>query len=348
MRLRREDQRRITELCQRLGTLVAGDPPALEWALPEIVGLVRAEKGIAFGLKYEEPDLGVDFFFGHRLPARQVGSDLGAFLRARPHGWAAYDPVRPDAKQRNRAVSLLSFLGQRRLEELPLYTELCSRNDMADRDQLRVLVCDGFYLAAWVGGFRREPFTPYERALLQQITPALERRLMLERRLGSEALARRELDAMLEPLGAPAFLVRTGVAVAHANGAGRQLLRVEPELASRLRSADSPPPGFDLTTLASWGLPLHHLAVRRVPAADAAERVAQAAHRWELTRREREVLELVVAGQSNKDIATALLCAEKTVEVHMSSLLRKSGCDNRNALAAAVWSARLPAHVRLP
>jgi DNA-binding CsgD family transcriptional regulator len=69
-----------------------------------------------------------------------------------------------------------------------------------------------------------------------------------------------------------------------------------------------------------------------------ARRVAAAAERWALTPREREVLPLVMLGQTNKEIAGALDCQEGTIEVHVSRLLRKSGAGNRAALVARGWT----------
>jgi len=54
-----------------------------------------------------------------------------------------------------------------------------------------------------------------------------------------------------------------------------------------------------------------------------AERAATDARLAALTPREREVLELVVAGKLNKQIAAALGTAEKTVKVHRASMMRK-------------------------
>lgn len=47
-----------------------------------------------------------------------------------------------------------------------------------------------------------------------------------------------------------------------------------------------------------------------------------------LTQREREVLQLVVAGHSNKAAATALGISPRTIEVHRSRLMRKLGANN--------------------
>ena len=53
-----------------------------------------------------------------------------------------------------------------------------------------------------------------------------------------------------------------------------------------------------------------------------------------LTRREREVLAHLVAGRSYSEIAEALYISDKTVSVHVSNLLRKTGTRNRNEAAA--------------
>lgn len=48
-----------------------------------------------------------------------------------------------------------------------------------------------------------------------------------------------------------------------------------------------------------------------------------------LTEREREVLQLIVAGQSNKEIGASLNISEGTVKVHVNSLLGKLGVSDR-------------------
>jgi DNA-binding CsgD family transcriptional regulator len=68
-----------------------------------------------------------------------------------------------------------------------------------------------------------------------------------------------------------------------------------------------------------------------------AGRIAAAAQRWRLTPREREVLDLVVQGMTNKEIACQIGCQEGTVEVHVSRTLKKSGAGNRAGVAALVW-----------
>jgi len=57
-----------------------------------------------------------------------------------------------------------------------------------------------------------------------------------------------------------------------------------------------------------------------------------------LTDREREVLELIADGRSNREIARALVLSEKTVKTHVSNILMKLGLADRTQ--AALWAVR--------
>lgn len=52
-----------------------------------------------------------------------------------------------------------------------------------------------------------------------------------------------------------------------------------------------------------------------------------------LSDRERQVLELLVAGRTNKEIGSELGIEERTVKLHISRLMQKIGVDNRIALS---------------
>src|SRR5438093_10335106 len=52
-----------------------------------------------------------------------------------------------------------------------------------------------------------------------------------------------------------------------------------------------------------------------------------------LTARERELVALVAAGASNKEIADRLSIAERTVKAHLTSIFRKLGVSSRLHLA---------------
>jgi DNA-binding NarL/FixJ family response regulator len=53
-----------------------------------------------------------------------------------------------------------------------------------------------------------------------------------------------------------------------------------------------------------------------------------------LSRREVQVLRLVAAGRSNRQIAQELTLSEKTVARHLTSVYTKTATDNRAAAAA--------------
>ena len=81
---------------------------------------------------------------------------------------------------------------------------------------------------------------------------------------------------------------------------------------------------------------LEHRALRlatrtRVPLPQSASREGPLSR---LTPREREVLDLLATGATNKTIATTLFITEKTASVHVSNLLAKLGVANRGAAAA--------------
>jgi DNA-binding NarL/FixJ family response regulator len=55
-----------------------------------------------------------------------------------------------------------------------------------------------------------------------------------------------------------------------------------------------------------------------------------------LTEREQVIARLIAAGASNPEIADRLYLSRKTVERHVSNVLRKAGVRNRAELAARV------------
>ena len=51
-----------------------------------------------------------------------------------------------------------------------------------------------------------------------------------------------------------------------------------------------------------------------------------------LTAREREIVQLLAEGRSNKEVASALAISMKTVETHRASIMRKLDLDSLSDL----------------
>src|SRR5947207_14392333 len=75
-----------------------------------------------------------------------------------------------------------------------------------------------------------------------------------------------------------------------------------------------------------------HAGSRWIPA-QVAERLAERMGSTDLTGRETEVLEQIVAGNSNKVIAQRLNIGEATVKSHINSILSKLGVNDRTQAA---------------
>ena len=59
-----------------------------------------------------------------------------------------------------------------------------------------------------------------------------------------------------------------------------------------------------------------------------------------LTPREREVMELVVDGKANKNIARALGISQRTVEIHRARVMEKMGVRSVSLLVQSVMRAQ--------
>ncbi|MGI8769850.1 MAG: response regulator [Acidobacteriaceae bacterium] len=71
-----------------------------------------------------------------------------------------------------------------------------------------------------------------------------------------------------------------------------------------------------------------HAGKSRIPG-PVAERLAERMSGQALTDRETDVLKLIVSGNSNKEIASALFISEATVKTHVNNLLSKLGVSDR-------------------
>jgi DNA-binding CsgD family transcriptional regulator len=112
---------------------------------------------------------------------------------------------------------------------------------------------------------------------------------------------------------------------------------VLPELALMRRRVAALRGDVELDVAPGWGtallcrLPLHDLAP--APESPAAQRIS------ELRAREREVLELMVTGLRNRDIADRLFITVRTVKFHVSNILHKLEVHSRTEAIALAHSA---------
>ncbi len=357
-------------LLRELEALLAGLEPGRE-VLPRLVEALReglnAERTVAYGLDVGPEQYLASFCHGagFTFSSGVLHDTLNAFLPTLDNPWGYFNPARPEAAQRNRAL-LFRPVAEHETEETPLYdvrTGAWRKLGISAQEQarvrarvsthagallqklglermflLRTLVCDGPSLLAWVGAFRAEPFNPQEVRLLQALTPALQRRLGLEVRLREAGLLTAALEAALEALPQPAYVITSAGRAVHANTAGRaRLERASRSITAELRRLARGEPvaeDLSLTPLRTPGLAPHFLIIDRGANAHAFARVQALAGRWGLTAREAEVLERLVQGETNKAISARLGCAERTVEVHVTHVLGKAQVESRSALIA--------------
>lgn len=357
-------------LLGELEALLAGVEPGRE-ALPRLMNALReslrAERTLAYGVDVGPEQYQASFCHGagFAFPSGVLHDALNTFLPTLQDPWGFFNPARPEAAQRNRAL-LFRPVVDMEAEEAPLHDvragawrklgispaqrgqvqarvsahsgSFLQRMGLERMFQLRTLVCDGPVLLAWVGALRAEPFSPGEVRLFQALTPALQRRLRLERRLREAGLLTAALEAALDALPQPAYLLTLAGRAVHANAAGKARLKhASRNLSARLRQlVRGEADGQDLcfTPLKVPGLPMHYLVLERGAPAHAFARVQTLARRWGLTARETEVLERIVQGETNKAIAARLGCAERTVEVHVTHVLGKARAESRSALIA--------------
>ncbi len=331
--------RRIEELAASLRIYRIGGRPALESLVSELRPVLGFESCWAYGLRVEDtPKL--SFFYGSGMPVEDMRGHFEGFIRGYPRGWGGYDPRCPAPSQRNVPLTLreATALAGKDLDRLPFCRELLPRVGIAGSDQLRALVCEGDVLLAWVGGFRREPFTAREKVLLGRMVPALRQRLAFERDVADAPLARAFVSAALEAFSRPAFVTTCSGQVAYANAVGRALL--ESDATGTRRELQEAPSGrgpYSVTPVVAPGLPRHFVVVRWPEPADPAPRLLLLARAWGLTPRDAEVLRLLALGKANKTIAAELGCAESTVEIHVTRLFQRTGCTCRAELAARFW-----------
>lgn len=341
------DRDKVEALKNELRTLRIGDADLLGRFVRELRDLLGTEATIVYGLQsssgeHHEPS----FLRSEGIEETGCRRNFAELLVRHPvGGWGLYHPARPEPSQRNVVMSWSSD----EIDELarrarsPVALELYPKMGVAGRAQLRVLVCEGPSLLAWVGAFQPDPYDARQHTLLAALVPDLQRRLSIDRHLeegGREAL----LDAVLEAIGRAAMVVDASGRVVEANSIARAALAergrsMRDELCDVVRSGRDEHPDWSATPVAANGHGVEHLVVaRRTVAGVVSGRVAQGVKRWGLSARQREVLAKVAEGNANKTISAMLGVSERTVEVHVTALLSKAQVESRTELIAKLYT----------
>lgn len=357
------ERRRIDDIKQELGTVVDGGAPALKGLVKALKDLLETERALAFvpEVGATSTSLAALHYTGFPNPTQRLERDLDAWMSSAKGGrWALYTPQHAEPFQRNQAfavgsyqelltgkgadidVAMLDLDDEERatlLHNLESGHHFFASQGVLSHQQLRVLVCDGPRLLAWVGGMQPEPFSPRQRRLLAALVPSLQRRLLTEELLAQGPALRAALDVALEEIPRPACLVTKSGRVAHANAAARVILDEEPralqhDLAASLRD---PAGRFRVTPVHIEGAPELFMLVEREAPRDPRLIAARARARYGLTERQTQVVAELLRGRANRAIAAALGCTERTVEVHVAEVLRKTGVESRAAFIAALW-----------
>ena len=144
------------------------------------------------------------------------------------------------------------------------------------------------------------------------------------------------LGAALHHIAVPAFVIAKSGRIIAANGAGR--LWLESHDRSCLENPNGPDRElFEITS--SRGSTRYSLVVLRGESPFQASFIP---HAWQLTPREQDVVRLLARGASNYEIASELRCAVRTIEHHVTSILRKADVTNRAALIVALMGQSSP------
>jgi DNA-binding NarL/FixJ family response regulator len=162
-------------------------------------------------------------------------------------------------------------------------------------------------------------------------------RAIRAQQIGERESALAALDAALGAIGVPALVVGRKGEILCANAIASALpvqdLRVlECSLTEVVKGRPSDP-RWDLKPVRGTQ---GYLAILRAPPRETVvgNPPCAASARWRLTVRQAQVLELVVRGLTNADIAEALAIKVGTVEFHVSAIFDKAGADNRATLVA--------------
>jgi DNA-binding CsgD family transcriptional regulator len=328
--------RRVRELAVALGRVPLDSPPALDAHIGEIRDVLEADVAMAYGIVDAGDHLDLDFVHGSgTAKLARVREEFADWLRRFPDrtGWAAYNPIHPEPDQRNEVLCTRHF-------RTPIARYLYPKIGVDGNDCIRVLVCDGATLLAWVGIYSSQAFAEWQSSGLKRLVTPLRKRLIVERALARHSATAAALEFMLESTPNVAFIVSDRGTIEAGNGLARAALRANRSatvdaLRATLRGANDA--GYIATPLQGRGEQCWYLALGRESFRPFhLTRAAAAQSRFHLTPRQTEILELVLQGMSGVVIARSLEISPKTLEKHMAGLYDRVDVANRAELVARV------------
>jgi DNA-binding CsgD family transcriptional regulator len=166
------------------------------------------------------------------------------------------------------------------------------------------------------------------------------------------------LDAIIDVVDAPLFVVGEGGTLVASNDGGRRLLESNgPDVQQILRTAGDTKADAEIATwtigqISAWRRWIvvddsaYALVVIEVARASVEAVLNRAVQTYTLTVRQSDVLRLILEGASNKEIASRLRMAPRTVEVHLTAIFDKTGVESRARLIAKAWDSRRPGSLR--
>lgn len=339
-----QQKSRLAAIVRRLDALHldASDPVAE--IVPEVGTLLEVDSTAIYSVREHTTGWQFDRWSLHDMPSAPIKAGMLRLFERRGIPVLFYDVARPAASQRNRlieATALIDATYPGGWRAAPLNTEVLAPLGLGHQRQHRVLMCEGAALLAWFGAFHGSALTDVQQRLLYAVAARLRRRLRTERLLENTPRRLALLDAALDQIGSAAFVLAGGGAILATNAAARRMLATHNrEVRAALQDALAGRPNelaFGLTEIRDRGIPAHWLAIAH-PTREAriAEGVDAAVRCWQLTRRQAQVVALVVRGLSNAAIAAELSLSIRATELHVTALLDRAGVDNRAALVAAV------------
>jgi len=342
-RLTRTEMNRVAEIQARLATVQIGERSAVADVMPALRELLDADNAIFYSLREGDDGWRLDRWHD----AGEVGHVrdlLDTAVASSNRSILFYDPRAPVAWMRNRVIEVTQRIERVQGPGSWLDWSVCKSvfrpARMEGHKHLRALLCHGSDLLGWLGTLVPDMPERHHFELLSALVPAFQRRVLLERRLADAPRSSSALDAALESVGAPAFIVDGRGVIRAPNAAARVLIDGRrAEVAEAIAAAHvgrAHPLRIDLTPVAANGMPAAWLAIVRVGSADSSVAVARAAQRWALTPRQRAVLAGLVDGESTATIAASLDISARAVELHITALLQRADVGNRAALVAQV------------